>query len=156
MYTPENSNSVQDVEFVYKVKITDCKDKTSTKEDLANFLRSTKTLSYSEEVIEGAVKTENALVQCWTHKKPSSKAVLWVLGRNDCFMHPHVGKDLFTDKGYDLYVLNYSADGMCRQRGWVVSQECCTSLFGDELLILVFFLDGLNRNHSHQFFLFFA
>lgn len=119
VYTPEDSVSVQSVKFVYRVKITECKDKISSKSDLANFLVSTKSLSYSEKVIDGTVKTENALVQCWKHNKPSSKAVLWLLGRNDCFMHPHVGKTLFTDKGYDLYVLNYSAVGMCRKRGWV-------------------------------------
>ena len=27
-----------------------------------------------------------------------------VMGRNDCFMHPHVAKALFTGRGYDLYV----------------------------------------------------
>ena len=36
-------------------------------------------------------------------------------------MHPHVAKALFIEKGYDLYVLNYSSNGVCRKRGWVVS-----------------------------------
>jgi predicted alpha/beta hydrolase family esterase len=44
---------------------------------------------------------------------------MWFIGRNDCFMHPHVANDLFVGKGYDLYFFNYSCDGMTRKRGWV-------------------------------------
>jgi hypothetical protein len=123
VHSPEESVAVQGVEFVYQIRVTDCKEKILGKDALANFLVDTKTISYSEEVIKGEKKMDNALVQCWRHKKPASKAVLWVLGRNDCFMHPHVGKTLFTEKGYDLYVLNYSCNGMTRKRGWVVSSK---------------------------------
>ena len=123
IHSPEESVTVQGVEFVVKIRVTDCKDKISGKDALAKFLVDTETISYSEEVIKAEKKMDNALVQCWRHKKPASKAVLWVLGRNDCFMHPHVGKTLFTEKGYDLYVLNYSCNGMTRKRGWVVSSK---------------------------------
>ena len=124
VHSPEESKTVKGLEFVYKIRVTGCEDKISDKDTLANFLTDTDSISYSEEVIEGASQTDNALVQCWRHKKLASKAVLWVLGRNDCFMHADVAKTLFTDKGYDLYVLNYSSVGLCRKRGWLVSR--CT------------------------------
>lgn len=64
-----------------------------------------------------------ALLQCWRDVRGGRdrrrKAVLWVLGRNDCFMHPHVAAALFFAHGYDLYVLNYRMNGQCRKRGWV-------------------------------------
>lgn len=123
VYAPADTATVQGAELVYKIRITDCKDQISGKDALAKFLVSTKDLSYSEEVVEATFKMDNAVVQCWRHtKKPASKAVLWFLGRNDCFMHPHVAKTLFTDKGYDLYVLNYSSNGMCRKRGWLAGE----------------------------------
>lgn len=82
------------------------------------------------EVIIVTVDTEcdedNALLQCWNKQSDNdnntttnSKAVLWILGRNDCFMHPHVAKRLFLERGYDLYVLNYKMNGHCRKQGWV-------------------------------------
>lgn len=107
------------LEFVFKMRVSACTDKISSKEDLANFLQDTDTVTYTEEVITAAEKHDYSLVQCCHHKEASSKAVLWLLGRNDCFMHPHVAKPLFLDKGYDLFVLNYSMDGMRRKRGWV-------------------------------------
>jgi alpha-beta hydrolase superfamily lysophospholipase len=77
---------------------------------------------YSEVVLKDRKEEDkdgsNALVQCWK-KKSNTRAVLWVLGRNDCFMHPHVARKLFFQNGYDLYVLNYKLNGMCRSRGWV-------------------------------------
>jgi len=123
VHTPEESSSVKGVEFVYKIKVTDGKDRINKKEDLAKFLADTATLSYSEEVIEGEIEADNALLQCWRHKKPSSKAVFWFIGRNDCFMHPHVANGLWLEKGYDMYVLNYSSNGMCRKRGWCVDAD---------------------------------
>ena len=60
-------------------------------------------------------------MQCWQRQSQggqgSSKAVLWILGRNDVFMHPHVAARLFG--GHDLYVLNYKQNGHTRKRGWV-------------------------------------
>ena len=123
VYTPEDTKHVKDVEFLYKIRVTNGEDKISDRDDLGRFLVDTESISYSEEVIKGEEKVDNALLQCWRQKEPASKAVLWILGRNDCFMHPNVAKELFTEKGYDLYVLNYSANGMCRKRGWVVSSD---------------------------------
>jgi hypothetical protein len=123
VYTPEDSKHVKDVELLYKIRVTNCEDKISGRDDLGSFLVDTESISYSEEVIKGEEKVDNALLQCWRQKEPASKAVLWILGRNDCFMHPNIAKELFTEKGYDLYVLNYSANGMCRKRGWVVSSD---------------------------------
>jgi hypothetical protein len=48
-------------------------------------------------------------------------------------MHPNVAKSLFTERGYDLYVLNCSATGMCRKRGWVVSLKQDETVFYDYL-----------------------
>ncbi|KAG7348161.1 hypothetical protein IV203_016866 [Nitzschia inconspicua] len=78
--------------------------------------------AYSEEVLPDATTgddTDNALLQCWRHQsnKYPKKAVLWILGRNDVFMHPHVAARLF--QGHDLYVLNYKLNGHTRKRGWV-------------------------------------
>ncbi len=123
VHSIEDTKTSKGVEFVYRILVTECADKISDKKALSEMLSDTDSVSYTQEIITGATEVENALVQCWRQKKPASKAVLWVLGRNDCFMHPHVAKPLFLDKGYDLYVLNYSSNGMCRKRGWMVSRE---------------------------------
>jgi len=124
VHTPKDTRGVFGVEFVYKMRLSECTDRTVDKETMAAFLADTETVSYSEEVIEDGDNdiTNNAVLQCWRHKGSSdadSKAVLWLPGRNDCFMHPHVAGPLFVEKGYDVYVLNYSAIGMCRKRGFV-------------------------------------
>jgi len=115
----EKSVNFNDLEFIFKIRVTECTDMISSKEDLLKFCTSGKIIDYSEEVIEGEIEADNALLQCWRQKGSSSSAVLWVLGRNDCFMHPHVAQELFIDKGYDFYVLNYSCNGLCRKRGWL-------------------------------------
>jgi len=76
--------------------------------------------------VDSETPDDMALLQCWKHKDEGAcnGAVLWVLGRNDCFMHPHVARALFwnptnSEKRYDLYVLNYSMNGCCRRQGWV-------------------------------------
>lgn len=109
------------LEFVFKLRVSECADKISSKADLIEFCKSSAEIDYSEKEIITGNEKDNALLQCWRQKgsESSSKAVLWVLGRNDCFMHPHVAKALFINKGYDIYVLNYSCDGLCRKRGWV-------------------------------------
>lgn len=80
--------------------------------------------AYSEEVLPDATTgddTDNALLQCWRNQGTDApkKAVLWILGRNDVFMHPHVAKRLFP--GHDLFVLNYKQNGQTRKRGWVLN-----------------------------------
>ncbi len=117
---------VGDLELVFKMKVSEiADDKIVSREELHDFCQSSETIGYSEEVIEGEFERDNALLQCWRSiSGTNSNAVLWIIGRNDCFMHPHVAKALFTERGYDLYVLNYSANGMCRKRGWVVSDKC--------------------------------
>lgn len=115
----EESDSFEGMELIIKVKVTKGLTKIVSKEDLSSFLRNSDKLTYTEEVIEAKEDVNKAIVQCWRHRQPTNKAVLWVMGRNDCFMHPHVAEALFTGRGYDLYVLNYSCDGICRKRGWV-------------------------------------
>lgn len=120
IFAPEEATTITGVEFVCRVRVTDCEHKISGKDALEKFLQDSETISYTEEVIEGELEVDNAVVQCWRQKSMEAKgAVLWTIGRNDCFMHPHVAEKLFTGKGYDLYVLNYSANGMCRKKGFV-------------------------------------
>lgn len=64
------------------------------------------------------MRDKHAILQCWVHAN-SNKAVLWILGRNNCFMHPHVAKALFWSQGYDIFVLNYKMNGCCCKRGFV-------------------------------------
>ena len=117
----EENDTFEGMELIIKVKVTKGLTKIVSKEDLSSFLQNSPKLTYTEEVVEAKEDVDKAIVQCWRQKQPTNKAVLWVMGRNDCFMHPHVAEALFTGRGYDLYVLNYSCDGICRKRGWVVS-----------------------------------
>ena len=119
-HTPDEEHGTN-VEFVYKIRITDCAERIVSKEDLASFLKSTDTIDYAETVIEADEDIKKAVLQSWKHKEPAKKAVLWHLGRNDCFMHPHVATPLFLEQGYDIYLLNYSCDGLCARYGFVVS-----------------------------------
>ncbi|CAJ1935005.1 unnamed protein product [Cylindrotheca closterium] len=118
VHTPAEDDATN-VDFVYKVCISDCAERTVSQEDVANFLQSTDTVEYSEAVIDADKDADKAVLQIWKHKEPAKKAVLWHLGRNDCFMHPHVANPLFIDNGYDIYVLNYSANGLCNRFGFV-------------------------------------
>ena len=115
------SNKFNGLELVLRLRISDCTDTYLSTDEILEFQKSTSTIEYSEKVIEGEEKEINSLLQCWRHKKTANKAVLWFIGRNDCFMHIKVAKALFLDKGYDLYVLNWSWNGHCRAKGWVVS-----------------------------------
>eukprot|EP00923_Selenidium_pygospionis_P005325 GHVN01008935.1.p1 GENE.GHVN01008935.1~~GHVN01008935.1.p1 ORF type:complete len:545 (+),score=53.16 GHVN01008935.1:321-1955(+) len=114
------SGRLKGVEFVVRIKLTDGAQKFVSKEKFDAFFENSQTLSYTEETItdEGTGRIEdNSLLQCW-RRKGADKAVLWILGRNDCFMHPHVATPLFFDQGYDLYVLNYRMNGICREKGF--------------------------------------
>ena len=108
-----------DLEFVFKVRITDGTDRIVSKETLDVFCDDSEVIDYTEEIFKAKMEVDNALLQCWRHKEKTKQAVLWIIGRNDCFMHPHVAQRLFLDNGYDLYVLNYRANGATRRRGWV-------------------------------------
>ena len=55
-----------------------------------------------EDVVLDPERDVGAVLQ--THVRESgSKALLWVIGRNDCFMHPHAGR-VFAELGFDLFV----------------------------------------------------
>ena len=49
-----------------------------------------------------------------------NKALLWLHGRCDAFMHPHVGK-VFEAAGFDIFVLNTRNSGACVKRGHLES-----------------------------------
>jgi hypothetical protein len=148
--TPSEEKQFNGLELLFKLKVTDCTEKIVSKEDIASICNDTEDISYTEEVLKGETEIDNALLQCWRHKKmtssssssPSSvannKAVLWIIGRNDCFMHPHVAKRLYLDQGFDVYVLNWSSNGMCRKRGWLVS-FCCHIISARTMIIENYF-----------------
>ena len=116
-----------DLELVFSIKVTE--NWLVTPEDTAALRGDTEQLAYTEQVlssVDSETPDDMALLQCWKHKEEGAcnGAVLWILGRNDCFMHPHVARALFwnpsnSEKRYDLYVLNYSMNGCCRRQGWV-------------------------------------
>jgi len=114
-----------DVELVFSIKVTD--DFFVTPQHTQALKSDSEYLAYSEHeipAVDSSTPDDFALLQSWKLKDGSSDgAVLWILGRNDCFMHPHVAQSLFWNpenaKRYDLYVLNYSMNGCCRSKGWV-------------------------------------
>jgi len=124
---PEEKKQFGNLRLLLELKVTSGTDKIVSKKDIQDICKDTKTHNYTEEVLKGDDKEpdDNALLQCWQHKQGAKKAVLWIIGRNDCFMHPHVAKELFFCQGYDLYVLNWSSNGMCRKRGWMVRTSSC-------------------------------
>ena len=74
-----------------------------------------------------------ALLQYFDHDKlvdkptrSAPKAILWIPGRCDGFMHPHVYDRLLKDSGYDLYVLNYRSTSKCLNKGWVSDPGHCS------------------------------
>ena len=114
---PDNTVDEEEaMELVVSLKITT--DWLVSPQTTAALRQSNEQVQYSEHILSATDKTpdDNALLQCWK-KQDSKSAVLWILGRNDCFMHPHVTETLFEN--YDIYVLNYSMNGACRQQGWV-------------------------------------
>jgi len=111
------------VKLLFRLRLTDMTTKIVSQELLESYLQDTPTHKYTEEILPDETSSsdaDNALLQCWRSRAGASqKAVLWVLGRNDCFMHPHVIQTLFFDRGFDVFILNYRMDGACRSRGWV-------------------------------------
>lgn len=102
------------LELVVAINISD--DWVVPAQDIAALTESNDDTVYQEFVIEAEEVPDNALLQS-CKCEADSKAVLWILGRNDVFMHPHVKERLFPD--YFVYVLNYSMNGACRSKGWV-------------------------------------
>ena len=101
----------------FSLMITDCAERIASQQDLETAMENG--YDYSQIVLPSSGQPcDNALLQCWTHTE-STRAVLWILGRNDCFMHPHVAQELFYSQGYDVFVLNYKMNGACRKCGWV-------------------------------------
>jgi alpha-beta hydrolase superfamily lysophospholipase len=119
-----SSGRVANMVLVFRIMVTNASDQMVNKETSRAFQQtSTSGYVYTEEVLPDETTgddTDNALLQCWRLPDITDtpkKAVLWILGRNDVFMHPHVASRLF--KGHDLYVLNYKQNGHTRKRGWV-------------------------------------
>ena len=153
MSSEAGAKEAEGVELVFRVMVTDGSLKISSDADMKALIGGNcddRGLSYSEEVIEcctGDVE-DSALMQCFRHDPDeeesdgaADRAVLWIIGRNDCFMHPHVARGLFFQtssgknaKKYDLYVLNYCMNGATRRRGWVpdphLNSHCRSGSFG--------------------------
>jgi len=127
--TPEETSSrTENTALEFSILMTDTQDRIVSEEDMKAVYNTNPSNRNAnggyvyKEYILGDMKEEHedghAVLQSWKHVN-STKAVLWILGRNDCFMHPHVAKKLFWNQGYDLYVLNYKMNGLCRPRGYV-------------------------------------
>lgn len=126
------SQRIQHAAMEFSIMVTETSDRMVSAEDLQAVMMTEATSRDDEEdrhvYVEHVLKHEamedeetspgNAVLQSWTHPA-STKACLWVLGRNDCFMHPHVAQALFWSQGYDLYVVNYKMNGACRKLGFV-------------------------------------
>ena len=101
-----------ELDWVFSIKTTAGSDRIVSKEELYEMYKSTDERAYSEEVLKSQAgnSTDNSILQCWRRRSHSASnsprgAVLWIIGRNDCFMHPHVANSLiFDDLDYDLYV----------------------------------------------------
>lgn len=101
-----------------------------SKEDFDHIFNKDPNLTYEHKVLreEGSTDSSDwAWLQSFKQKKASTrKAVLWIPGRNDGFMHPHVYYRLLNDSNYDLYVLNYRSTSQCLNRGWVKDPAFCS------------------------------
>jgi len=91
----------------FRCRTSAAEDKIVSKADVAAFPLEEVVLDPSSPV-GGALQTRV--------EEANTKAVFWVLGRNDVFMHPHLGK-LFASMGFDIYILNYLNTGICRRLG---------------------------------------
>lgn len=122
--TPQNlqDSRIQHAALEFSIMITDCSDRIVSPHDMeiAYSSENNDGYVYSQVILrdESSSSNSHAVLQCWKHPN-STKAVLWILGRNDCFMHPHVARPLFWSQGYDLFVLNYKMNGICRKSGFV-------------------------------------
>eukprot|EP00977_Amphora_coffeiformis_P005443 scaffold1162_cov170-Amphora_coffeaeformis.AAC.1 len=116
---PSNDSRTEHAALEFSIMVTSCSERIASKEDVETICDGTGH-EYSQVVLpdETEAPQDNALLQCWKHPD-STRAVLWILGRNDCFMHPHVARELFLTQGYDMFVLNYKMNGACRKAGWV-------------------------------------
>ena len=127
-----SSTRTEHAALEFSIMLTDPKDRLVSARDIKAMYQNTNKDTnhgyvYSEQILcdhnhhhhhHHPDEDGRAVVQIWKHVD-STKAVLWILGRNDCFMHPHVAKKLFWSQGYDLYVLNYKMNGQCRKKGFV-------------------------------------
>jgi len=55
-------------------------------------------------------ESPTATLECIT-RSGNAQCVLWIPGRNDTWMHPHVAR-VFLDHGTDVYILHYRGLGM--------------------------------------------
>lgn len=99
------------------------------KDDVEEIFQDTDTIQYREHILDLA-SGDHAVAQAWTHIVNANstgdanstvprQAALWVIGRNDGFAHPHVAKQLFLDKGVDLFLLNWHFNGLCLRYGFI-------------------------------------
>ncbi len=124
--TPSKADDsrIHNAALEFSLMITDASDRIVSPKDMEAIYDRQENggYKYSQQIFlddtEEVVGDNHAVLESWKHSE-SNKAVLWVLGRNDCFMHPHVARALFWSHGYDLYVLNYKMNGLCRKCGFI-------------------------------------
>lgn len=141
-------DNLKDVSLEFYVMVTDGAEKIVSEGDTEAVHGEFDGYSYSKQVIpdESEREDDNAVLECWK-KDGNTKAVFWVLGRNDCFMHPHVAKRLFFDHGYDLFVLNYKLNGICRQSGFVKDPHFNSHNFRGTFDIYLYDIEYSLNNH---------
>jgi hypothetical protein len=175
-----NHNNDRILMLEFKLMVTKGNDRIVSQEDLQVLYTPTEGewndgYVYSEKVLHQAKSDDDpsgqALLQCW-NKDGNTKAVLWIVGRNDCFMHPHVAKELFFGGGnkakndddnksccYDLYVLNYQMVGHCRKKGWIADAHFNSHNFSGNFDIYIadieealsyILLPGNNDNNNYE------
>ena len=139
---PSDYEETQNAQLVFRIKIEEMTKKIVEVNDLLaatyNIGSTSKYagVQYDETVLDlsqtGALEhnynsgMDKALVQSWRHVDGTQVqgAVLWLIGRNDCFMHTHVTDKLFfgSDSAhkFDVYVLSWRNNGMAAvHRGWL-------------------------------------
>ena len=112
-------DSANNLELSFRVRVA---SKPNVSKSEFDSIYEDKNLTYEEVELkddETGKQSDSALLQCFRHKSGSKKAILWILGRNDGFMHSHVFYGLLNEPKFDLYVLNYRSSARCLQKGWV-------------------------------------
>lgn len=134
------SSRLDPVEVVFRLKVTRNTDTYVSEQDLLDMTTnfdSTKYpgIEYKETEFNLTQNTgtynfqrggDKFLLQSWKHTDASQVqgAVLWVIGRTDSFMHPHVVETLFfgstSTYKMDLYVVNWRLNGLAAlEKEWL-------------------------------------
>lgn len=139
---PSHYYEMENAEFIFKIKIEEATNRIVEKQELLDVTYNISNSKYARSGVEydetvlylnktGSLHEfqqglDKALVQSWRHVDGTKLegAILWVIGRTDCFMHSHVVERLFFGPDsyfkFDVYVLNWRLNGLAAvHRGWL-------------------------------------